>query len=250
MEPAVIHPVCETIKEKSVKEAIEMIEAAKQPYVLLGGGCTLSDASEQVREFVKKIDAPVCDTLMGKGVFPGEDPAYTGMLGMHGTKTSNIGVSQSDLLIAIGTRFSDRVYGNAKTFASRAKIIQIDIDPAEVNKNILIDTAIIGDVKAVLTILNRRLSQQHHEAWMQEIQDMKAKYPMTYHQERLSGPGLIEKIYERLSQQKLDSIRCGQPSIINTNALVSSLLPVDLEQWDTALAQQSVPNADAQIKLL
>ena len=195
MEPAVIHPVCETIKEKSVKEAIEMIEAAKQPYVLLGGGCTLSDASEQVREFVKKIDAPVCDTLMGKGVFPGEDPAYTGMLGMHGTKTSNIGVSQSDLLIAIGTRFSDRVYGNAKTFASRAKIIQIDIDPAEVNKNILIDTAIIGDVKAVLTILNRRLSQQHHEAWMQEIQDMKAKYPMTYHQERLSGPGLIEKIY-------------------------------------------------------
>lgn len=210
MEPAVIHPVCETIKEKSVKEAIEMIEAAKQPYVLLGGGCTLSDASEQVREFVKKIDAPVCDTLMGKGVFPGEDPAYTGMLGMHGTKTSNIGVSQSDLLIAIGTRFSDRVYGNAKTFASRAKIIQIDIDPAEVNKNILIDTAIIGDVKAVLTILNRRLSQQHHEAWMQEIQDMKAKYPMTYHQERLSGPGLIEKIYELTEGDAIITTEVGQ----------------------------------------
>ena len=210
MEPAVIHPVCETIKEKSVKEAIEMIEEAKQPYVLLGGGCTLSDASEQVREFVKKIDAPVCDTLMGKGVFPGEDPAYTGMLGMHGTKTSNIGVSQSDLLIAIGTRFSDRVYGNAKTFASRAKIIQIDIDPAEVNKNILIDTAIIGDVKAVLTILNRRLSQQHHEAWMQEIQDMKAKYPMTYHQERLSGPGLIEKIYELTEGDAIITTEVGQ----------------------------------------
>ena len=114
MTPPVIHPVCETIKEKSVKEAIEMIEAAKQPYVLLGGGCILSDASEQVREFVRKIDAPVCDTLMGKGTFPGEDPAYTGMLGMHGTKTSNIGVSKADVLIAIGTRFSDRVYGNAK----------------------------------------------------------------------------------------------------------------------------------------
>ena len=174
MEPAVIHPVCETIKEKSVKEAIEMIEEAKQPYVLLGGGCTLSDASEQVREFVKKIDAPVCDTLMGKGVFPGEDPAYTGMLGMHGTKTSNIGVSQSDLLIAIGTR------------------------------------AIIGDVKAVLTILNRRLSQQHHEAWMQEIQDMKAKYPMTYHQERLSGPGLIEKIYELTEGDAIITTEVGQ----------------------------------------
>ena len=129
---------------------------------------------------------------------------------MHGTKTSNIGVSQSDLLIAIGTRFSDRVYGNAKTFASRAKIIQIDIDPAEVNKNILIDTAIIGDVKAVLTILNRRLSQQHHEAWMQEIQDMKAKYPMTYHQERLSGPGLIEKIYELTEGDAIITTEVGQ----------------------------------------
>ena len=121
-----------------------------------------------------------------------------------------MGVCQSDLLIAIGTRFSDRVYGNAKTFASRAKIIQIDIDPAEVNKNILIDTAIIGDVKAVLTILNRRLSQQHHEAWMQEIQDMKAKYPMTYHQERLSGPGLIEKIYELTEGDAIITTEVGQ----------------------------------------
>ena len=210
MTPPVIHPVCETIKEKSVKEAIEMIEAAKQPYVLLGGGCILSDASEQVREFVRKIDAPVCDTLMGKGTFPGEDPAYTGMLGMHGTKTSNIGVSKADVLIAIGTRFSDRVYGNAKTFASHAKIIQIDIDPAEVNKNILIDTAIIGDVKAVLSILNRRINQQYHEEWMKEIQDMKAKYPMTYHQERLSGPGLIEKIYELTKGDAIITTEVGQ----------------------------------------
>ena len=165
MTPPVIHPVCETIKEKSVKEAIEMIEAAKQPYVLLGGGCT---------------------------------------------KTSNIGVSKADVLIAIGTRFSDRVYGNAKTFASHAKIIQIDIDPAEVNKNILIDTAIIGDVKAVLSILNRRINQQHHEEWMKEIQDMKAKYPMTYHQERLSGPGLIEKIYELTKGDAIITTEVGQ----------------------------------------
>ena len=174
---------------------------------------------------------------------------------MHGTKTSNIGVSQSDLLIAIGTRFSDRVYGNAKTFASRAKIIQIDIDPAEVNKNILIDTAIIGDVKAVLTILNRRLSQQHHEAWMQEIQDMKAKYPMTYHQERLSGPGLIEKIYELTEGDAIITTEVGQHQMWAAQYYKYErprqfLLPVDLEQWDTALAQQSVPNADAQIKLL
>ena len=171
---------------------------------------------------------------MGKGVFPGEDPAYTGMLGMHGTKTSNIGVSQSDLLIAIGTRFSDRVYGNAKTFASRAKIIQIDIDPAEVNKNILIDTAIIGDVKAVLTILNRRLSQQHHEAWMQEIQDMKAKYPMTYHQERLSGPGLIEKIYELTEGDAIITTEVGCPDKVVVNIAGDGCFRMNMNEIATA----------------
>ncbi|MCI6857807.1 MAG: biosynthetic-type acetolactate synthase large subunit [Eubacterium sp.] len=208
--PATVHPVCETIQEKSIKEAIDEIRAAKKPFILLGGGCTLSNASEQVREFVYRVDAPVCDTLMGKGVFSGEDPLYTGMLGMHGTKTSNIGVSKADLLIAIGCRFSDRVYGNAKTFAKNAKIIQIDIDPAEVNKNIMIDTAIIGDVKAVLTILNRRLTQQHHEEWVNEVEEMKGKYPLTYHQENLSGPGVVEKIYEMTKGDAIIATEVGQ----------------------------------------
>ncbi|MDD7210672.1 MAG: biosynthetic-type acetolactate synthase large subunit [Lachnospiraceae bacterium] len=208
--PATVHPVCETIQEKSIKEAIDEIRAAKKPFILLGGGCTLSNASEQVREFVYRVDAPVCDTLMGKGVFSGEDPLYTGMLGMHGTKTSNIGVSKADLLIAIGCRFSDRVYGNAKTFAKNAKIIQIDIDPAEVNKNIMIDTAIIGDVKAVLTILNRRLTQQHHEEWVNEVEEMKGKYPLTYHQENLSGPGIVEKIYEMTKGDAIIATEVGQ----------------------------------------
>ncbi|MCD8019908.1 MAG: biosynthetic-type acetolactate synthase large subunit [Clostridiales bacterium] len=196
MEPVKIHPICDTIRERSIKDAAEAIRAAKRPYVLLGGGCVLSDAYEQVREFVRKIDAPVCDTLMGKGVFPGEDPLYTGMLGMHGTKASNIGVSQADLLVAIGTRFSDRVYGNAKTFASNAKIIQIDIDPAEINKNIPVDIAIVGDVKAVLTIFNKRLKELHHEEWIAYVQELKETYPLTYHQDRLSGPGVVEKILE------------------------------------------------------
>lgn len=208
--PPTIHPVCETIKEKNVKEAIDMIAAAKKPYVLLGGGCTLSDASEQVREFIRKVDAPVCDTLMGKGVFPGQDPLYTGMLGMHGTKASNIGVSRADLLIAIGCRFSDRVYGNAKTFAHNAKIIQIDIDPAEVNKNILIDNAIIGDIKAVLTILNRRMKPQKHTEWIEEVQTLVKENPMTYHQENLSGPGVIEKIYEMTEGDAIITTEVGQ----------------------------------------
>ena len=209
-EPMRVHPICDTIKERSMKEAAEMIHRSKRPYVLVGGGCVLADASEQVREFVHKIDAPVCDTLMGKGVVSGEDPLYTGMLGMHGTKTSNIGVSDADLLIAIGCRFSDRVYGNAKTFAENAKIIQIDIDPAEINKNILVDTAIVGDIKAVLTIFNKRIREEHHEKWVAQIQELKEKYPLTYHQEKLSGPGVVEKIYQLTGGDAIITTEVGQ----------------------------------------
>ncbi len=210
VKPVKIHPVCDTIRERSMKEASEIIRSAKRPYILLGGGCVLSDASEQVREFVRKVDAPVCDTLMGKGVFPGDDPRYTGMLGMHGTKASNIGVSESDVLIAVGCRFSDRVYGNAKTFAKNARIIQIDIDPAEINKNIMVDISIVGDIKAVLTIFNKRIKEQKHEEWICHVQELKEKYPLTYHQEKLSGPGVIEKIYEMTGGEAVITTEVGQ----------------------------------------
>ena len=210
VKPVKIHPVCDTIRERSMKEASEIICSAKRPYILLGGGCVLSDASEQVREFVRKVDAPVCDTLMGKGVFPGDDPRYTGMLGMHGTKASNIGVSEADVLIAVGCRFSDRVYGNAKTFAKNARIIQIDIDPAEINKNIMVDISIVGDIKAVLTIFNKRIKEQKHEEWICHVQELKEKYPLTYHQEKLSGPGVIEKIYEMTGGEAVITTEVGQ----------------------------------------
>lgn len=210
VKPVKIHPVCDTIREKDMKEAAEMIDAAKRPYILLGGGCVLADARDQVREFVQKVNAPVCDTLMGKGVFSGEDPLYTGMLGMHGTKTSNIGVSEADLLVAIGCRFSDRVYGNAKTFAKNAKIIQIDIDPAEINKNIIVDTAIVGDIKAVLTIFNKRIKEQNHADWIEHIQELKEKYPLSYHQDQLSGPGVVEKIYEMTHGDAIITTEVGQ----------------------------------------
>ena len=210
VKPVKIHPVCDTIREKDMTEAAEMIDAAKRPYILLGGGCVLADARDQVREFVQKVNAPVCDTLMGKGVFSGEDPLYTGMLGMHGTKTSNIGVSEADLLVAIGCRFSDRVYGNAKTFAKNAKIIQIDIDPAEINKNIIVDTAIVGDIKAVLTIFNKRIKEQNHADWIEHIQELKEKYPLTYHQDQLSGPGVVEKIYEMTHGDAIITTEVGQ----------------------------------------
>ena len=112
------------IREEDIITALEMIEQSQQPYIFVGGGAVLSGASDELYTFAHKIDAPVADSLMGKGAFPGTDELYTGMLGMHGTKTSNFGVSQCDLLIVVGARFSDRVTGNAKKFASNAKILQ------------------------------------------------------------------------------------------------------------------------------
>ncbi len=208
--PEKIYPVSDTIRESKMQEAIERIRAAKRPFILVGGGCTLANASSQLREFARIVDAPVCDTLMGKGAFDGTEENYTGMLGMHGTKTSNIGVSKADLLIAIGCRFSDRVYGNEKTFAKNAKIIQIDIDPAEINKNITVDTAIVGDVKAVLTLLNKRLKQQDHGEWLAEIKKMKEKYPLKYHEDVLAGPAVVKKVYEMTGGEAIITTEVGQ----------------------------------------
>ena len=165
-EPMKIEPVKKYKKDicmDDVEQALQMIREAQKPYIFVGGGAILSDASEELRAFVEKVQAPVCDTLMGKGAFPGTDELYTGMLGMHGTKTSNFGVSGCDLLIVIGARFSDRVTGNAKRFAEKAKILQIDIDVAEMNKNVMIDCGVVGDIKEVLTLINERLQKQNHD---------------------------------------------------------------------------------------
>lgn len=124
----------ETITEEALSRAVEMIEASQKPFIYAGGGVVLSGASRELREFAEKVDAPVTDTLMGKGAFPGTDPRYTGMVGMHGTKTSNYGVSECDLLIAVGARFDDRVTSDTEKFAKNAQILQIDIDPAEMTK--------------------------------------------------------------------------------------------------------------------
>lgn len=182
--------------KEDISHAVEMIEKSKRPYIFVGGGAILSGASEEVRAFADKVDAPVCDTLMGKGAYNGTAENYTGMLGMHGTKTSNLGVSECDLLIAIGVRFSDRVFGNAKKFAKQAEILQIDIDPAEINKNIETNHCLIGDVKDVLTVLNEKLTAQSHKEWLSHIRGYMEQFPLTYPKEGLSGPYMIEKIYE------------------------------------------------------
>ena len=180
--------------EEEMKKAIELIENAKKPFICVGGGAVASEAYEEVRAFAKKIQAPVCDTLMAKGVFDGYDDLYTGMIGMHGTKTSNFGVSQCDLLIALGARFSDRVIGNPKKFASEAKILHIDIDAAEIDKNIKTDADLVGDLKEVLTILNSRLEKQDHKEWVNHIKELKEKYPLRYDETALSCPYIMEQI--------------------------------------------------------
>lgn len=200
----------EHIREMDIYTAISMIEESKRPFILVGGGAVISDAADEVREFAQKVHCPVCDTLMGKGAFDGNHALYTGMIGMHGTKTSNLGVSQCDLLIAIGTRFSDRVFGNASTFAKDAAILQIDIDPAEINKNVMAYAHIIGDIKAVLTVMNRRLDQQNHNAWVKKIMEYKVKYPLTYDKGRLTCPEIIEKIYEKTKGDAIITTEVGQ----------------------------------------
>ena len=180
--------------QEDLDAALEVIFKAKKPYIYLGGGAILSGASEEVRAFAKKLDSPVCDTLMGKGAYDGYDPLYTGMIGMHGTKTSNLGVSECDLLVALGARFSDRVIGNASLFAKNAKILHIDIDAAEINKNIHADVSIVGDLKDVLTKLIARMEQMHHPEWTAHILELKEKYPLKYDDSQLSCPYIIEEL--------------------------------------------------------
>ena len=212
-EPVKIQPIVKYKKEicmEDIDKAVEMIEEAKRPFVFVGGGAILSDASEELRAFVDKVQCPVCDSLMGKGAFPGTDPLYTGMLGMHGTKTSNYGVSECDLLIVTGARFSDRVTGNAKKFAKDAKILQFDVDAAEMNKNILITEGVVGDLKVVLQKMNERLEQQNHKEWIEKIISYKEKYPMTYHPDVLSGPFIVEEIYRQTNGEAIISTEVGQ----------------------------------------
>ncbi len=180
--------------DTEIQKVIALIHASEKPFIYLGGGAIISESYEEVAKFAELIDAPVCDTLLGKGGFDGNSARYTGMIGMHGTKASNLGVSGCDLLIALGARFSDRVIGNPKRFAEHAKIIHIDVDAAEVNKNIRVDVGVIGDLKVVLQAINEKLEHLNHSAWMAEIKALKEKYPLKYDSEKLSCPYVIETI--------------------------------------------------------
>lgn len=198
------------ITDEAVDKAVNMIKEAKKPFIFVGGGAILSDASAELKEFVEKTDAPVTDSLMGKGAYDGTQNNYTGMLGMHGTKASNFGVTECDLLITVGARFSDRVTGNTKKFATNAKVLQFDIDPAEIDKNIKTDACIIGDIKEILKRVNAKLEKCEHKEWLAHVEELKAKYPLTYDENVLTGPYVIETLYKVTEGNAIISTDVGQ----------------------------------------
>ena len=210
-------PRVDRLEEKDIDRAVEMLKAAKRPMFYIGGGVIRSDASEELNKFLEKVDAPCCSTLMGLGSVSADNPRFTGMVGMHGTKLSNMSVNMCDLLVVIGARFSDRVISNGSTFARQAKVLQIDVDPAEINKNIYSHQHVIGDVKVILEKLLHRTPQLSHEEWMKTTEDASLSGLLRKAGEAGRSLLLLSMCFLRIisSRQKSDSIRCGLPSISN-----------------------------------
>ena len=207
--PEKVKPATE-VEEEELLNAVSLIRASNKPYVLVGGGAILSGASEELKTFVSKVDCPVADTLMGKGAFDGSNEKYTGMVGMHGTKSSNLGITECDLLIVIGARFSDRVIGNAKKLARNAKILHIDVDAAEISKNIKADFCLIGDARLILRKLNSRLDPMHHDEWVAHIERLKDMYPIKMNKAGLTGEYIIETIDAKTADDTIISTEVGQ----------------------------------------
>ncbi len=210
MKPIPVGRVKKDITESALKQAVKLIDKAKKPVIFVGGGAVLACASKELKKFVELVDAPVCDTLMGKGAYSGKEDKYLGMLGMHGSKAANLSVSECDLLIAIGTRFSDRVIGNPEKFAAKAKILQFDVDPAEINKNIMTDHAIIGDVKEILSRINKLLTEHDHSEWVAHTKELSDKYPLTIPTEGLSGPFIVAETYKQTKGDAIITTEVGQ----------------------------------------
>ena len=212
-EPVRPDNYCGNVTEEDIASAIELIQASEKPFVYTGGGVISSGASETVKKFVDLIDAPVSSSLMGQGSFDNTDPRYMGMLGMHGTKTASLAITECDLFVGIGTRFSDRVICDIKSFAPNAKVLQIDIDPAEINKNIRVESQLIGDVRYVLDRLNQRLSQESHPEWMTKIGGWKAQYPLVMvedYEEMVTPQYVIETLDELTKGEAVIATEVGQ----------------------------------------
>lgn len=197
--------------EDNLLTAIEEINKSTRPVIYAGGGVNISGAHKELLAFAEKIKTPVCSSLMGMGAFPGTHPYFMGMVGMHGTRCSNYAVSECDLLIAIGARFSDRVISKVEGFAPKAKIIHIDIDPAELGKNVTTHIPVCGDVKNILTKLTQAVEEKKENGWNKQIQEWKEAYPLKYKGHGpLSPQFVIEKLYELTEGRAIITTEVGQ----------------------------------------
>jgi acetolactate synthase I/II/III large subunit len=204
---------------KKYLQAMDLLKEAKHPVVMIGGGVLLGKATEELRKFIEKARIPVTSTLMGLSGFPGTHPLWLGMLGMHGTYYANMAISHCDLLIALGVRFSDRVTGKIETFAEKAKIIQIDVDPSSINKNVVVDLPIVSDIQVALKQVNRMLDEQQfklneaeRQAWLDQVDAWKQEVPLTYCRtgEAIKPQFVIEKLFEMTRGKAIITTEVGQ----------------------------------------
>lgn len=209
--PIEVKPITDTITTDDIKAAVELINNSKKPFVYAGGGVISANASEELSKFLDIIDAPICVTAMGLGGIASSSPRFTGMIGMHGTKTSNLIANECDLLIAVGARFSDRVATNVNKFAPNAKVLHIDVDAAEINKNIHVYNSVIGDCKEVLARLNSELKNTDRKQWNEQVKEYKEKYPLKYINDGTLKPQYImERINEITKGNAIIATEVGQ----------------------------------------
>ena len=207
-------PRSDRISEQALSAALELIHSAERPVCFVGGGVVRARASKELTEFIEKIDAPVCASMMGIGAIPTTSTRYTGMVGMHGTKVSNMIVSMCDLLIVIGSRFSDRVVSKASAFARGANIIHIDVDPAEIDKNITATVGIVGDVRIVLKELNRRIDKQiSSNGWMDQVYSYKERFPIRIESENQRSKEVLKALQKVLPEGAFVVTEVGQHQI-------------------------------------
>jgi len=182
-----------------IEKALSLIKKTEKPVILAGGGVISSNAAEQLKEFAEKAQIPVALTLMGLGAFPTQHPLHLGMAGMHGTRYANNAIMETDLLLAIGCRFDDRVTGKISEFASNAKIIHVDIDPVSIGKNVSVDVPIVGDAKYVLEQFINNCPKINTKQWLEKINVWKGKYPLTYKDSNNLKPQFIIETISRLT---------------------------------------------------
>lgn len=209
--PKEVVPQEETIQLEDVEKVVQLINNSEKPMIYSGGGTVISGADQELLKLAEAIDAPVATSLMGLGGFPEGHRLSTGMVGMHGSKASNLGFTHCDLLIGLGARFSDRVISDVKKFAPSAKIVHIDVDPAEIGKNVRVEASIIGDVKSVLNKLLPLLSKVEHPEWYEQIRIWKDEFKYDYQRgDHLTPQYMMKDIYDQTRGEAIITTEVGQ----------------------------------------